>query len=305
MAMNILYLKYALEVAETGSVNRAAENLYMAQPNLSRAIKELEASLGITIFERTSRGMNPTPDGEKLLRYAAGILRQVDEVENMFRGVDSKIGRFSLSAPRACYIADAFTRFSKKLDSARRLELFYHETDPLRAITNVLYSDYNLGIVRYAAVHDRYYKELLGERGLTYEPINEFNYLLVMSRRHPLAKKEQIHMSDLEPYVEISHADSNPQSVRLSDARKQEMPDNIGRKIFIFERATQFELLESNTDSFMWMSPLSDEKLEKWGLVQRECADNRKKYRDLLIYREDYRLSELDLDFIKELKIEN
>lgn len=60
--MNILYLKYALEVAKTGSIMKAADRLYMAQPNLSRAIKELESSLGISIFERTGRGMVPTPD---------------------------------------------------------------------------------------------------------------------------------------------------------------------------------------------------------------------------------------------------
>ena len=109
-------------------------------------------------------------------------------------------------------------------------------------------------------------------------------------------------MSDLEPYVEISHADSDPQSVRLSDARKQEMPDNIGRRIFVFERASQFDILDTNRDAFMWMSPLSDAKLERWELVQRECADNKKKYRDLLIYRNDYTLSELDRRFIEELK---
>ena len=62
--MNILHLKYAVEVADTGSISRAAENLFMNQPNLSRAIKELEASLGITIFERTTRGMLVTPDGK-------------------------------------------------------------------------------------------------------------------------------------------------------------------------------------------------------------------------------------------------
>ena len=300
--MNILYLKYALEVAETGSVNRAAENLYMAQPNLSRAIKELESSLGITIFDRTSRGMKPTPDGEKLLRYAAGILRQVDEVESMFSGKDARISRFSLSAPRACYIADAFARFSITVDRDQRVDLYYHETDPLRSINNVLYSDYNLGIVRYAAIHDKYYKELLSERGLVYEPITEFSYYLVMSRQHPLANADEIRMSDLEPYFEISHADSDPKSVRLSDARKQEMPDNIRRRIFVFERATQFDLLDANHDAFMWMSPLSQTKLDRWDLVQRECVDNTKKYRDLLIYRNDYRLGELDLRFIEELK---
>lgn len=77
--MNILHLKYAVEIAKTGSLNKAAENLYMGQPNLSRAIRELEAGLGITIFERTPRGMVVTPDGEAFLQYAVRILAQIDE----------------------------------------------------------------------------------------------------------------------------------------------------------------------------------------------------------------------------------
>ncbi len=75
--MNLLYLQYAVEIEKTGSINKAAENLYMGQPNLSRAIKELEASLGISIFARSSKGMVPTPQGEEFLHYAKKILGEV------------------------------------------------------------------------------------------------------------------------------------------------------------------------------------------------------------------------------------
>ena len=71
--MNLVHLKYAVEVAETGSINKASEKLYVSQPNLSRAIKELEASLGVTIFDRSAKGMVLTPDGEVFVRYARSI----------------------------------------------------------------------------------------------------------------------------------------------------------------------------------------------------------------------------------------
>ena len=71
--MNLLHMKYALEVAKAGSVNKAAEELLIAQPNLSRAIKELEQSLGIAIFDRSARGMRLTPDGEVFVNYAGSI----------------------------------------------------------------------------------------------------------------------------------------------------------------------------------------------------------------------------------------
>ena len=89
--MNLLYMKYAIEVASAGSLNKAAERLYVDQANLSRSIKELEASLGIAVFERAARGMKPTPDGEIFLKYAKNILSQIDTVENMFKnGADGK-----------------------------------------------------------------------------------------------------------------------------------------------------------------------------------------------------------------------
>lgn len=83
--MNFLHLKYAITVAETGSISKAAEKLYVAQPNVSRAIKELESDLNITIFERNSKGMIVTPEGEQLIHYAKRILRQIDDMEKIFK----------------------------------------------------------------------------------------------------------------------------------------------------------------------------------------------------------------------------
>ena len=80
--MNILHLKYALEIDKYKSINKAAEMLFMSQPNLSRALKELEDDLGISIFKRTSKGMDTTMQGEEFLSYAKKILAQIDEVEN-------------------------------------------------------------------------------------------------------------------------------------------------------------------------------------------------------------------------------
>ena len=82
--MNITHLKYAMEIAKTHSLNKAAENLYMAQPNLSRAIKELEENIGISIFNRKSHGMDLTVEGEEFLEYAKKILKQIDEVESLY-----------------------------------------------------------------------------------------------------------------------------------------------------------------------------------------------------------------------------
>lgn len=299
--MNILHMKYALEVARCGSINKAAEALLMNQPNLSRAIKELEATLGVPIFSRSAKGMTATPEGEKFLSYASGILKQVDELENMFRteGADKK--RFSISVPRASYISEAFANFSLSLSEVKEAEIFYKETNAQRAIRNILEADYKLGIIRYAEHYDKYYKEMLEEKGLSCELVTEFRYVLLMSADSELAHKEKITFSDLEHLIEIAHADPFVPSLPFSAVKKEELPDNVSRRIFVFERASQFELLSRNRETFMWVSPAHSDLLARYGLVQRSCAENTRVYKDVMIHRKDYRLSELDRIFISEL----
>ncbi len=298
--MNLIYLKYAVEVAACGSINKAAEKLYMDQPNLSRSIKELETSLGVTIFERSSKGMKVTYEGEQFLKYANSILKQIDTVENMFKKDYVEKKHFSISVPRASYICEAFADFSKNLSKENEFEIFYKETNALRAIKNVVEQNYQLGIVRYAEQFDKYYKELLDSKGLTYEIITKFRYSIIMSEASPLAKLSDISYSDLREHIEIAHGDPYVPSLALSEVRKEELPD-MDKRILVFERASQFELLAENLDTFMWVSTIPKKLLKRYGLVQRACRENNKIYKDVIIYKKDYVLSELDKAFITEL----
>ena len=298
--MNILHMKYAVEVAKVGSLNKAAETLLIAAPNVSRSIKELEADIGISIFERTTKGMELTPEGEEFINYAKGILNQIDEVENFYKKGSAKKQKFSISVPRACYISEAFSQFSKSL-SKEAAEIFYKETNSQRTIRNMLEHDYKLGIIRYAENYDKYFKAMLEEKGLSYEMVTEFTYSLIMSADNPLSQKETITFDDLADCIEIAHADPYVPSMPLSKVVKEELPDNIDRRIFIFERASQFDLLSNNPETFMWVSPAPESLLKRYNLVQKKCVDNKKIYKDVLIYKNGYKLSKLDRQFITEL----
>ncbi len=297
--MNILHLKYAVSIAEYGSINKAAEEIHVAQPNLSRVIKELEADLNLEIFRRSAHGMELTPDGERFIAQARKILQQVDEMEEMYK--TGKPGRqhFSVSVPRASYIADAFTNFSKSLGK-EDAEIFYQETNAQQAIKNILEVGYDLGIIRYATKHDKYFKQLLDEKNLHGELIAEFRYCLIMSKKSTLAGKETIMLNDLPGYIQIAHADPYVPSLPLSAIKRDELPE-IARRIYVFERGSQMDLLSENPETFMWVSPIPERLLSSLHLVQRECDDNKKKYRDVLIHRKDYHLTELDKRFITEL----
>lgn len=298
--MNILHMKYAVEVARLGSLNKAAEKLMIAQPNISRSIKELEADLGITIFQRTTKGMILTPDGESFMDYARDILNRIERLEQSYRNGSHKKRKFSVCVPRACYISAALAEFSKRIGDADA-EIYYKETNSKKTIKKLMENEYHLGIIRYSENYDKYYKAMLEEKGFAFEMVAEFSYVLIMSRNNPLAEKETITYDDLSSYIEIAHADPYVPTLSMSKVFREELPDNIGRRIFVFERASQFDLLSENPQTFMWVSPASQQILDRYDLVQRVCCGNKKVYKDVLIYQKDYKLTKLDKDFITAL----
>ena len=298
--MNILHMKYAVEVAKLGSLNKAAETLMIAQPNISRSIKELEADLGITIFQRSAKGMVLTPDGEEFIDNAKDILNRLDRIEQSYRDGSQKKRKFSISVPRACYISAAMADFSKRIENFP-VEIFYKETNSKKTIKKVLDNEYKLGIIRYADSYDKQYKSMFEEKGLSAELVAEFSYVLIMSKDSPLARMDVITYEDLSGYIEIAHADPYVPTLSMSKVFREELPDKVDRRIFVFERASQFELLSENPNTFMWVSPASEKMLERYGLVQRTCEGNKKLYKDVLIYPKSYKLTKLDKDFITAL----
>ena len=299
--MNLLHMKYALVIAETMSINKAADELIVGPPALSRAVKELESNLGVTLFERSPKGMFLTPDGELFIQYAKRILKQVDDVESIFKEGTTAKKQFSISVPRASYVSYAFAEFSKLIERTSETEIFYKETNDYRVINNILKEDYKLGILRYSQQHDSYYKSMMKKKGLVGELITEFSYVLIMSKESPLTKKECITFDDLNGYMEIAHADPYVPSLPFSEVKKDELSDHKGCRVFVFERASQFELLSKNPNSYMWVSSIPSDLLERYGLAQIVCQDNNKRYKDVLIHKDDYTLSELDNMFVEEL----
>lgn len=300
--MNLLHFKYAVEVEKTRSITKAAANLFMGQPNLSRAIKELEEVLGITIFKRTSKGIIPTQQGEKFLSYAKNILAQINEMEMLFNHEKKDKLVFSISIPRVSYITHAFTKLVESLDLSKEIEINYKETNSMRAINNILQCNYNLGIIRYQSAFEEFFLTLFKEKDLKFEQIWEFEYLILMSESHPLAKKAAITYEDLSNYIEIAHGDPYVPYLPTEEVKKSELSNLINKRIFVYERGSQFDLLCDVPSTYMWVSPMPQNLLERNRLVQRKCEEASRKYKDVLISKKDYEFNQLDIKFIEELR---
>ena len=300
--MNILHMKYAVEVANTRSISKAAENLYTSQPNLSRAIKTLENDLKIKIFKRSSKGLEITIDGEELLLYAKNALTQIKKIESIYESRNEKKLRLSVCVPRASYFSYAFSEFAKELDNESSAEIVYKETNSMRAILNVVKEEYDLGIVRYQSAFEKYFSTLFDEKKLNYKMLNEFSYVMAVNKNNPLAKKDVIVAEDLASYTEITHGDPYVPSLPLIDVKRAELSEFSKKRIMVFERGVQFTLLEQVPNTFMWVSPIPQDLLDRFNLVERKCDFNTKTYKDVLIYRKKYHLTKLDQEFIGKIE---
>lgn len=300
--MKIEHLKYALEVEKTGLISKAAENLYMNQPHLSKAIKELEENIGIKIFNRTAKGVVPTKDGADFLVYAKNIVEQIDEVEKMYKNKDGDLHKFNVSVPMACYVAQAFIEFVTEISDSKSIDISYHETNSLLAIKSVVNNDNNIAIIRYQTIYEKYFLQFLEENDLVIEPIWEFAYQLIMSVQHPLAVEKNIEYSDLDDYIEITHGYLTIPSIPATLAREMMMQSKEKKEIAVFERESQFELLRNIHTTYMWTSPTPSNILNTMPLVEKECNVSNNLYKDVLIYKKGYKLDRQEKLFVSIVK---
>lgn len=299
--MNTLYFRYALEVERAGSISQAAQNLYMAQPNLSKAIKDLETELGYTIFCRGANGIKVTEKGDEFLYHARKLVEQLTEMESIAGRDEKDGGKFKISIPRGSYIANGFTSFVSELPMTCGMEITINETNDLKTIDNVTERGYNMGIIRYPISEEEFFNTRLKNNKLVQENIWEFEYVLVMSKDHPLAEKPELTVDDLKDYVEITHGDIDIPHAKNQTNGEAGKTASDKKTIYVYERGSQFDLLANVPTTYMWVSPIPTSYLEKNNLVQRACKAANNRYRDVLIYRKDYELGEQDKLFEKKI----
>ena len=281
--MNTQHFRYALEVEKTGSITQAAENLFMGQPNLSKAIKELEDTLGIVIFKRTPRGVVPTEKGRTFLRYAKSILTQIDEMQSLNDENRSERKTFRLCVPRASYCSLAAMRFMASLDDSEALSVRFAETNSIDGVNMVADGTFSMGIIRYQTTYETYFRDYFHDKGLAYETVWEYEKLIIMSRENPLAAKEgKLTLSDFVGNIEISHGDCRvpyiqvPQSEDLIPTQKT---------VELYEGTNPFLMLSYMKHAYLWGSPMPKEYLDRYGLVQRRCEATTHRYKDVMLYR--------------------
>lgn len=295
--MNTVLLQYALEVEKTGSITQAASNLYMEQPNLSKAIKTLEEMMGAPIFKRSPKGVIPTAKGKEFLEHARKVLEQIEHMEGVYKKQEEQGTEYRLSIPRATYLNEAFSRFVSRIDRKQGMSLWLRETNTMETMDEAADGTCQMGIIRYPVRLEKYYMRLIQEKELCGKVIWEYCPILLMSEQNPLSGEKAISYDDLNGYTEILHGDIKlPEGIHNGEDQKRPK-----HRIYVYERGSQINLLQTNPDTYMWVSALPKRCLSQNSLVQIPCGDMKEIYRDVYIYRQGYLLKDLDKQFLHEV----
>lgn len=297
--MNTQHLRYAIEVEQTGSITQAAENLYIGQPSLSKAIKELEETLGIVIFKRTSKGAVPTEKGAEFLRYARAVMVQIEKMESLQRPEHPERQALSVSFVRSGYIAMAAADFTAELDADKEMDVELCDANAVQVMERVDTRKSAIGVVRYNLRDETYFMDYLNGRDMRHEPLWEFDAMVLCSRKHPLADRPALRAEALFQYVEIG---LGGEEIPFITSREDRRPDERGdKRICVYDPMNQYELLSRIPGSYAWGAPLPDELRERYGLIQLRCPADNMRFRDELIYRQGHEFAAVEKRFINKL----
>ncbi|UOQ50349.1 LysR family transcriptional regulator [Gracilibacillus caseinilyticus] len=214
--MTLQQLKYALEVASKGSMNEAAKDLFISQPRLSNAIKELEKEIKITIFIRTNRGVTITNEGSGFLGYARQVLQQFNMLEEKYLSKKPAKQHFCVSTQHYTFAANAFVELVKEF-GASEYEFTLRESKTFEIIEDVKNLRSELGIIYLSNYNESVLLKLLKERDLTFSELFTAKPHVFISKRHPLAGKESINLEELDDYPCLSFEQGEYNSFYFSE----------------------------------------------------------------------------------------
>ena len=201
--MTIQQLRYVIVICEEGSLNKASEQLYIAQPSLTSAVQELEKELGITIFNRSGRGVTPTNDGSEFIRYAREVVSQYDNLLEKYGEGGNLKKKFGISTQHYSFAVKSFVEMVKHFGTDE-YEFAIRETMTRNVIDDVAGGKSEIGILYLNDFNRKPLEKLLKSNSLTFTPLTECNAYVYLWKGHPLADRASIKFDDLKEYPCLS-----------------------------------------------------------------------------------------------------
>ena len=238
--MTLQQLKYVTTVAQTGTISDAAKKLFISQPSLTKAVRELEKEMGITIFERTNRGIVISKEGETFLGYARQVLEQAALLEETYKKKAGRKQEFSVSTQHYSFAVNAFVELIERYGS-EKYDFCLRETQTYEIIEDVAQMKSEIGILYLNDFNRTILEKLIKEHDLVFTELFVAKPHIFVSTKNPLAGKKSVTIEELEPYPYLSFEQGDNSSFYLAE---ELLPTNeYSQIIHANDRATMLNLM--------------------------------------------------------------
>ena len=214
--MSLTQLRYVIAVAEAKSMNEAAKQLFISQPSLSCAIKELEEELGIEVFRRSNKGVFVTPEGEEFVGYARQVVEQYKLIETKYIDKTNIKSKFGVSTQHYTFAVNAFVQMVKQF-GMDEYEFAIRETKTYEIIEDIKNFKSEIGILYINDFNQKVLSKLFAEYGIEFHPILDCHIYVYMWKGHPLAKRKEISLEELEEYPCLAFEQGNNNSFYFAE----------------------------------------------------------------------------------------
>lgn len=239
--MTLQQLKYAVTVAECGTISAAAEKLFLSQPSLTAAIRELEAEMGVRIFSRTNRGVIVSREGEELLGYARQVLSQAQLLQERFGGDSQGEKRFSVSSQHFHFAVRAFSQLVQNFPG-QRYSFHFRETTTYEVLTDVSQLRSEIGVLALNDDKERYLRRMFGRLDLEFTELIRVPAAVYIAKDHPLAGRSRLTPEELAPYPCITFEQGEHNGQFFFEGLSS-VAVGSPRQICVRERSTEYQLI--------------------------------------------------------------
>lgn len=247
--MTFQQLKYVIEIARCGSINKAASNLFISQSNISNSVKELEKVLGIIIFERNNKGVVLTDKGKEFISYIRPLLEQKEKIEEFYSSeISEPLMSFSISSQRYPFTVEAFIKFIE-LKNVNRYDLHIKETDMYQVIDDIYNNKSDIGIIFLSNMTENFIRKVLKSKNIEFNEIKRVTPHVFIRETHPCVNKNSVDVNALYEYPYVVFAQEKGISLDFSEEVALIDFQYSKKMIYIHDRATAYNLI-ANTDAF-------------------------------------------------------
>ncbi len=238
--MTLTQLRYVVAVAEAGSISAAAARLFISQPSLSKSVSELEAEMGVHIFERGARGVRETEEGTRFLSYARQVVEQADLLESQYLHGTPPRRVFAVSSQHYAFVVNAFVELVREL-GREKYEFSLREGTTAGIIDDVRTQRSELGVIYRSHFNREVIAGAVSRAELKFEPLFVARPHVFVSRRSPLAGRESVTLADLAPFPRLTYDQGAQNSFFFSE--EPHPTEAVDKQIVVTDRATLFNLL--------------------------------------------------------------